>query len=92
MKDDRGIYYYPFPQNHQVRMYVREAENTLWFRLWSEADPALWEDHGWLPWEAVRQAMALRTPKDFDAKRAYDPEVARAVLDSENGKTGDSGS
>lgn len=90
MKDDRGIYYYPFPQNRQVRMYVREADGTLWFRLWNEADPALWDDHGWLPWDAVQQAMALRTPRDFDANRAYDPEVARAVLASESGKPGDS--
>lgn len=92
MKDDRGIFYYPFPQNRQVRMYVREAEGTLWFRLWNETDPALWDDHGWLSWEAVQQAMALRTPKEFDAKRAYDPEVARAVLASDGQNTRDSGS
>jgi hypothetical protein len=81
MRDDRGVYYYPFPQNPKVRMYVREEEGTIWFRLWSQDDIALWDDHGWIPWEAVQQAMALRRPAHFDPKRAYDLHVARAVLE-----------
>lgn len=80
MKDEKGVYYFPFPQNPKVRMYVREDQGTVWFRLLNEADPGLWDDHGWIPWEALEQAMALRTPKDFDPKQAYDLNVARAVL------------
>ncbi len=85
MQDERGVFYHPFPQNPRVRMYVREAEGTLFFRLWSEDDLALWDDHGWIAWEAVQQAMALRTPSNFDPKRAYDPHVARAVLKEARG-------
>jgi len=80
VKDEQGTYYFPFPQNRQVRMYVREDQETVWFRLWSQSDPTLWDDHGWLPWEAIEQAMALRRPKGFDPKTAYDVQVARAVL------------
>ncbi len=85
MKDDRGAYYHPFPLNPRVRMYVREGEDTIWFRLWSEDDVALWDDHGWIPWEAVQQAMAMRKPSNFDPKRAYDLHVARAVLNDAGG-------
>jgi hypothetical protein len=80
MQDEKGVYYFPFPQNPQVRMYVKKAEGTVCFRLLNEADPALWAEHGWLPWEAVQQAMALRPPKAFDARQAYDLDVAHAVL------------
>jgi hypothetical protein len=86
MEDEKGVYYFPFPKNHQVRMYVRKAEGTVWFRLWNKADPALWDDHGWIPWEAVQQAMALRTPENFDPKQAYDLDVARATLKESEGK------
>ena len=34
MKDDRGLYYYPSPGNHRERMYVKEAEGVVWFRMW----------------------------------------------------------
>jgi len=90
MKDERGTYYYPFPQNRQVRMYVREDDGTVCFRLWNQDDPALWDDHGWVPWEAVKQAMALRRPSGFDPKIAYDIHVAWAVLSEtrSDGKNG----
>jgi hypothetical protein len=29
MKDKVGIYYYPFPENKRVRMYVREKAGRL---------------------------------------------------------------
>ncbi len=62
-------------------MYVRAEGDTLFFRLWNSEDPRLWEDHGWIPYDAVRQAQAMYEQKnDFNPKQAYDPEVARAVL------------
>ncbi len=81
MKDDRGLYYYPFPQNRRVRMYVREEAGMIHFRLWNADDPKLWDDHGWIPHDAILQAAAMYEKKnDFDPNRAYDLEAAKALL------------
>ncbi|MFP3999859.1 MAG: hypothetical protein ACLFNW_07725 [Desulfobacterales bacterium] len=80
MKDDKGLYYYPFPQNRRVRMYVRQSGGTLEFRMWNADDPALWEKHGWVAWEAIEQAAAMYSGKGFDPKQAYDPRLARALI------------
>lgn len=81
MKDDRGIYYYPFPQNKTVRMYVRQEGGEIAFRMWNSEDAALWDDHGWVPIGAIRQAAAMFTGKQFDPHRAYDVGVAEALLE-----------
>ena len=83
MKDELGLYYYPFPQNTRVRMYVREAQGSVLFRLWNADDPKLWEEHGWVPYDAIRQAQAMYTGKGFDPRYAYDIEVARALIKEE---------
>ena len=80
MKDDRGLYYYPFPQNKRVRMYVREAEGMIWFRLWNADDPELWEEHGWVPHGAIKQAAAMHNRSSFDPNQAYDIGVAEMLL------------
>lgn len=81
MKDDRGKYYYPFPQNKRVRMYVQEENSEIFFRLWNADDIQLWDDHGWIPYEAIKQAQAMYEQKnDFNPKQAYDLETAIAVL------------
>ena len=81
MKDDRGKYYYPFPQNKRVRMYVQEEGGTVYFRLWNADDIQLWDDHGWIPYEAIKQAQAMYEQKnDFNPNQAYDLETAKAVL------------
>ncbi|MDY6952246.1 MAG: hypothetical protein SWE60_12090 [Thermodesulfobacteriota bacterium] len=80
MKDDRGLYYYPFPQNKRVRMYVREAEGSVWFRLWNTDDPELWNEHGWVPYDAIKQAASMHKHKAFDPNQAYDINVAKMVL------------
>ena len=81
MKDERGIYYYPFPQNKRVRMYVREEEGTVFFRLFNADDTELWSLHGWVPYDAIVQAKAMYEQKnDFNPDRAYDLSIARAVL------------
>jgi hypothetical protein len=46
MKDKVGIYYYPFPDNKRVRMYVREKSGEIEFRMKNEDDPSVWNDHG----------------------------------------------
>ena len=81
MKDERGKYYYPFPHNKTVRMYVQEEGDVVCFRLWNSDDPQLWEQHGWIPYEAVKQATAMYEPKnDFNPNQAYNLEIAEAVL------------
>jgi hypothetical protein len=85
MKDKLGLYYYPFPSNKQVRMYVREGEGEIWFRMWNAADEALWDDHGWIPYGAVEQATAMFDSKSFDPERAYDLVAAKQLLKEEQG-------
>jgi hypothetical protein len=80
MKDERGLYYYPFPQNTRVRMYVREADGMIWFRLWNTDDPDLWEEHGWVPYDAIKQATAMHKHTNFDPNQAYDIAVAEMVI------------
>ena len=80
MKDDRGVYYYPFPQNKRVRMYVRQGTQGIDFRLWNQDDPQLWTEHGWLPHEAIVAASAIYRKKGFDPDQAYDLTLARALL------------
>jgi hypothetical protein len=83
MKDERGLYYYPFPENKQVRMYVRQGSDNVWFRLWNAQDPKLWEEHGWIPYDAIKQAEAIYESHNFDPGRAYDLDVAKALLKEE---------
>ena len=81
MKDDRGIYYYPFPQNKKVRMYVQNTDDMIHFRLWNEDDPELWAQHGWVPYDAILQAQAMYEQKnDFNPRQAYDLEIAKTAL------------
>jgi hypothetical protein len=85
VKDERGLYYYPFPQNKRVRMYVREADGNIWFRLCNADDPELWEEHGWVPYGAIKQAATLGKPKRFDPNQAYDLRVAQMLLKEKAG-------
>lgn len=80
MKDQRGVFYYPFPDNKRVRMYVTEDEDTIYFRLWSADDDSLWQEHGWVPYEAVREAMKMYEGRQFRPAQAYDRSIARAML------------
>ncbi len=81
MQDERGKYYNPFPQNKRVRMYVHEEGDDVCFRLWNSDDPQLWEDHGWVPYEAIKQAIAIYEQKnEFNPNQAYNLEIAKAVL------------
>jgi hypothetical protein len=84
MKDERGVYYHPNPANKDVRMYVRADENeTILFRMWSRADPRVWEGHEWIPLDVVRRAAAMYTGSGADPTEFYDIHVARALLKAE---------
>jgi hypothetical protein len=87
MKDDKGLYYYPFPDNRRVHMYVREAEGTVWFRLWNADDPKIWEEHGWVPYGAIQQAIAMYKGGGFDPRQAYDIKVAGILLEESKVET-----
>ena len=80
MKDDRGLYYYPFPRNKKVRMYVQATGNDILFRMWNSDDPGMWEEHGWVPYAAVAQAAGMYDKKNFDPIRDYDIHVVRELL------------
>ncbi len=81
MKDERGVYYYPNLQNKKVRTYVRKEKGEIFFRLLNSDDPGLWEEHGWLPYEAIKQATALNKNQNFDSKQVYDINMAKVLLD-----------
>ena len=78
MKDDKGLYYHPFPQNKKVRMYVQATGNDVLFRMWNADDPRMWEDHGWVPYTAVTRAAKMYDNKNFDPYTV----LPRAVLPS----------
>jgi len=80
MKDDKGLYYYPFPGNKRVRMYVQETEGAVCFRLWNADDPALWIDHGWVPYDAIVKAASMYEGKKFNPTQAYDIKLATALI------------
>ena len=80
MKDDKGLYYYPYPLNKRVRVYVRETAGEICFRMWNADDPELWEEHDWVPYGAIKQAAGIYQGKDFDPKQVYDIQVAQALI------------
>ena len=80
MKDKNGAYYYPFLDNKRVRMYVKEENQTIFFRLWNADDPNLWEEHGWVAYEAIEAAKKMYNGRQFDPAQAYDINLARAIL------------
>lgn len=80
MKDDRGLYYYPFPHNKRVRMYVCIENGDICFRFWNHDDPDLWKEHGWVPYDAILKATEMYQGKNFDPKSAYDINLAKALI------------
>lgn len=82
MKDKRGLYYYPFPQNKRVRMYVGQQQGEIVFRMWNEDDTKMWEEHGWVAYRAIKLASEMYSGKDkaFNPDDAYDIEAARALI------------
>ena len=83
MKDDRGLYYYPFPQNKRVRMYVRLTGGGVSFRMWNADDDQMWDAHGWVPYDAIEAARTLYSGKGLDPEKAYDLELARALIEDD---------
>lgn len=88
MRDEYGIFYYPFPENRRVRMYVREAGGDICFRMWSADDDRMWVEHGWVPYTAIREAAEMydNAQSGFNPRRAYDLDTARALIEEERSR------
>lgn len=84
MKDEKGLYYYPVPHNKRIRMYVIETGKDIEFRLWNQDDPKLWDEHGWVPYSAIKQATTIYKGGSFDPNQAYDINAAMALLKDGN--------
>lgn len=83
MQDEKGIYYYPYPNNKRTRMYVKKSDGVIWFRLWNRDIPELWDEHGWIPYDAILKAAGMYNKTgsgNFDPQRAYDIQVAKSLL------------
>ena len=86
MKDSRGVYYYPLLENKNLRMYVRLGSSDVEFRLWDGNDESLWEEHGWVPYQAIQQAAELYEKEGRGNKppiHLYDIEIAIRLLKDE---------
>ena len=86
MKDERGVYYYPVLGNKNLRMYIRLGMDDMEFRLWDANDPELWEEHGWVPWQAILQAAELYKEEGRKGKpplHLYDMEIAIRLMKDE---------
>jgi hypothetical protein len=55
---------------------------VIWFRLWNNEIPELWDEHGWVPYDAILKASSMykKGAGKFDPCRAYDIEVAKSLL------------
>lgn len=82
MRDARGLYYYPKPQNKKERMYVQERAGQVEFRLWNQEQPRIWDQHGWLTLDVIQQAAAKYTGKDSPLA-LYDLDTAMALIREE---------
>ncbi len=87
MKDKYGVFYYPAPANKKFKMYVRNNEGVIEFRLHNQDDPKLWEEHGWISFEAAKQAAEMYKERGNPSPlHLYDFDVAVNVLRDEQKK------
>lgn len=82
MKDERGSYYTPSLQHPEVRMYVRENEGTIEFRMYNRQEPIIWEKHQWVPYPAIEQAAAMYKERGTGRNplSLYDLDIAKKLL------------
>ena len=80
MKDKLGLYYYPFPDNTRVRMYVSEIHDKICFKFWNADAPEIWDKQSWVPYEEILKATAAYKDKKRNPIEAYDIEVAKNLI------------
>jgi len=83
MKDKLGLYYYPFPDNKRIRMYVNEIHDKICFKFWNADSPEIWEKQSWVPYEKILEATAGYKEKRHNPIQAYDIEVAKNLIKEE---------
>jgi len=82
VQDKDGIYYYPYPENKRIRMYVREQDGNIEFRLSNTDHPEIWERHGWLDLDIIRRGAKMLEERGskVDPTNIYDLETAHYLL------------
>lgn len=82
MQDKDGVFYYPYPHNKRIRMYVREQDGSIEFRLHNADHPEIWERHGWLDMDIIRRGAQMFEERagQGDPTRIYDLDTARYLL------------
>ena len=81
MRDNYGVFYYPQPENKRLKMYVRISDGVVEFRPAHADNARLWEQHGWIPYEAAKKAdeYSREQGKRYPL-HLYDFDVALGVL------------
>ncbi|MFI3271726.1 MAG: hypothetical protein R3Y11_06450 [Pseudomonadota bacterium] len=84
MQDERGLYYYPDPNSKKARVYVREENSTIQFRMWQQDHPEVWEKHDWIPMEIIENAarMYREMGRESNPMLLYDEAIARTLIKS----------
>lgn len=82
MKDERGFYYTPSLQHPEVRMYVRDNEGEIEFRMYNRAEPIVWEKHQWVPFAAIKAAAEMYKERETGRNplALYDLDIAKKLL------------
>jgi hypothetical protein len=80
MKDKLGLYYYPFPDNTRVRMYVGEIHDKICFKFWNADAPEIWDKQSWVPYEDIVKATSAYKDKKRNPIEAYDIKVAKNLI------------
>lgn len=82
MKDTLGLYYYPSLQNRETRMYVRDNQGVVEFRLWNRDNPEIWDKHEWLPFDVIEKAAELYKERGTGRNplALYDFEIAKQLI------------
>lgn len=80
MSIPQGDFYYPNPKNKKERMYVRDNEGSIEFRLWHQDHPQIWDKHGWLDMDIINRAAGMYQKKDENPVKLYDIHIAKALL------------
>jgi len=83
VRDDKGIFYHPILGEKGLRMYVRLTANEVEFRPYSDDDPSLWDEHGWVPYSAILEAKRLHREENRKGtfpSHLYDIEIAIRLL------------
>jgi hypothetical protein len=82
VQDKDGIFYYPYPENKRIRMYVREQDGNIEFRLSNVDHSEIWERHGWRDMDQIKRSAKMYEERGskVDPMKIYDVETARYLL------------